>query len=264
MVRQNGNKSQIMLGTSVWRRRFGARADVVGETIQINSWINWPETGSRGYTVVGLLPESIGALPCSAWFRRGGVQFDSELPYCLPLDEAATLTREFRDTEVIGRLKQGVSLTQAEADLQLIAARIAQQFPDSNADWTVRVVPLHRHIFGQVGFMVTALFWASLAILAIGCGNAAHMVLVRFTRNLPNLAIRASLGASPARLAGQVVLESLVLVGLASLIALLLTTRCLSVLSNLAPPGIPRASAGRPAHSPPWAAVPGRLPRSAG
>lgn len=238
--RQRGNFGQIMLGTEVWRRHFGSRADIVGETIQINTWRDWPRTGSRGYTVVGLLPDALRSLPSSAWFMQGGVQFDSELPYCLPLDENSTLSREFRTVEVIGRLKPNVTVEQAQADLELIAARVAQQFPETNGDWTVRVVSLRQHVFGQVNFLLVALSIASCSILLIGCGNAAHMVLLRFRTRLPTFAIQASLGATPMRLAAQVFLESALLVAGAVVSSVFLTRACLITLSEMAPPGIPR------------------------
>ena len=232
--------NQIMLGTNFWNRRFQSDPTIVGKVIEVNSWATWPKTGSRGYTLTGLLPDGLTCLPCQSWFSNSGLNIESELDFCLPMDINSPSDRTWREVEVVGRLKQGVSLHQAQSEMDLIAARLQAYYPIANGDWTVRLVPLKKHIFANVDAFVFAMFGGAILILAIGNGNASILLFSRFTQRQTDLAVQIALGATPNRLFRQLLVEAALLVLSSSLAGIMMTRYLLAYLTFLAPRNIPR------------------------
>ena len=172
-----------------WRSRFAGRADVVGRTIQLDG---------RTYTIVGVMPERF-------WFDSRDVEVWLPMPF--PRTDGA---RDARTLMAIARLKRGVPTDRAQADAQVVAKRLAQEHTQSNAGWDIMLTGLLPFGPGETIFfaMVTTL---TGLLLAAGCAHIANLLLARGMERRGEIALRAALGASRARILRQLFVETLVL-----------------------------------------------------
>lgn len=188
---QPGKNHVVLLRHRLWRERFGADPNMIGRDIRMDG---------TPYRVIGVLrPGPRDRLPADLW-----------IPLSLKPDEIAN--RQFRLLLVSGRLKPGVTIAQAQQEMNVIAERLAQQFPDSNKGRTVSVEPLQNNFLGPD---VARNLWLLLAavgfVVLIACVNVANMLLSRGASREREIAIRAALGATRGRLARVALTESLVL-----------------------------------------------------
>ena len=208
----------VLLNYSLWQRRFGSDPGVVGRAIALNG---------KSYTVVGVMPRPMQLPGSGKWKDQVWV------PIAFPAEEAAQRGSHF--LEVIARMKPGVTLTQAQAEMDTIAARLAQQYPDQNKRRGAVVVPLHEQIVGDIKPALLILLGAVAFVLLIACANVANLLLARAAARQKEIALRLALGASRSRLARQFLTESVLLAMFGASVGLLLAFGGIRVLKTFIP-----------------------------
>lgn len=216
-----GKNHVVVLSYPFWQRVFGGASDVLGRPIQLNG---------EPYTVVGVAPPGFGlASKVDAW-----------MPMAFKPDETANDARGGHYLNVVGRLRPGVTVAQAEAELKVLAAQLATQYPDSNKGWGIFMMPLQDYSVRDVRAVLYTLLGAVGCVLLIACANIANLLLARATARHREISIRAALGASRARLVRQLLTESVLLAVCGGLAGVLLARWGLDALLALAPANLPR------------------------
>jgi macrolide transport system ATP-binding/permease protein len=206
----------VMLSDAAWQKRFGGRSDVVGETVILSG---------VSYTIIGVLP------PDFHFALRERAEFWTTLHASSECD----LRRSCHSLEGIARLKDGVSLQSALADMQSIAAQLERQYPDSNRGQGASVVMLSQVIVGDIRPILLVLLGGAGLLLLIACVNVTSLLLVRSESRKREMAVRSALGASSARLVRQFATEALLLVAIGSALGLVSAAWAMRLLTRLIP-----------------------------
>jgi putative ABC transport system permease protein len=221
---RSGHDKELILTRGLWEREFGADRNAIGRTVRID--------GST-YTVLGVMDRDC--------------QFPQSVELWLPLalEPQAQRNRQDRYLQVMAHLKPGIAREQALAEMKAIAQRLSEQYPQTNHNWTVQVIPLRDYaVFrGSAPFMFLLLGTAGLVLL-IACANVANLLFARATGRGKEIAVRATLGASRWRVARQLLCESLVLGLLGSVVGLLLAQWAIYLFLANMPPELERFVAG--------------------
>ncbi len=215
----------VVLSHGLWQRRFGSDPNLVGKTLTLNG---------NQTTVVGIMPPGFQLqFPIS-------LQVDMWLP--MRIDPAAEAGRKAHYLYVLGRLKPGVSLEQAQSGMSNIAGQLQQEYPETNADKSAHVVSLHKQLVGNIQPYLYVLFAAVGFVLLIACANVANLLLARVAARHKEVAIRIALGAGRLRLIRQLLTESLMLSCCGGLLGLLIAYWGIDLLVALTPSDVPRLS----------------------
>ncbi len=211
-----GQSHLILLSYSIWQQSFGASKNVLGKRVRLSA---------DEYTIAGVLPEAFHFAPL------GKVDFWTTLDPSGP----CTKRRSCHNLYAVGRLKEGVSLQSALANLTVIAQQLERQYPESNRGQGANVLPLSEAIAGDFRPILTVLMSGAALLLLIAYANVANLILLRSESRRREMAVRRALGASAQRLMSQCGTEALALVLLASLIGLLLAKWTTQGLTRLIP-----------------------------
>jgi putative ABC transport system permease protein len=216
-----GSDAEVVISDGFWRRALGGDQQIVGKQIRLNS---------RPFTIVGVVPSStnLGFGQGDIWKPAGW-------------DSAAREDRALRQYFAVGRLRQGVTASQAQAEMTAIAARLAEKYPASNSDWTADMQDFGSLLFAGASSQVWLLLAISGAVLLIGCVNLASLFSARIGARAPEVATRLAIGASRWELARSLLAESLLVSLAGGALGVWLASISIPLLLRLIPQGLPRA-----------------------
>lgn len=217
-----GATPAVLLSYGFWQRRFGGDESIVGQQLTLNR---------ESYTVAGIMPPDF----------QFGFAADVTVPIGLSAERFSPRGRD-PGIDTVARLKDGVSTDAANAELNTIAARLEQQYPDTNKNRRVKLESLRETIVGDIRPTLLTLLGAVGLVLLIACANVANLLLARSARRQREIAIRTALGAGRRRIVRQLFTESMLLAIAAGLVGLVLALAGTNLLSRYVPEGIPRVN----------------------
>jgi len=227
-----GRAPSALLMYGMWARRFGSDPQIVGRSITLSG---------QDYQVVGVLPQSF-SLPLEVLPTLGSAE-PPEILLPLPLAAAAAGNRDHEDYNILGKLKRGVSIRQAQAEMDALTARLRQEHPDlypPNGGLTFGIVPLFEQVVGDVRKTLLILLGAVGFVLLIACANIANLLLSRAVGRQREIAVRTALGASRARIIQQLLTESTLLAISGGALGVLLSMWSIRWIRGLGSISVPR------------------------
>jgi putative ABC transport system permease protein len=209
----------VILGNGIWKRDFGSDRNIVGHNIRLDG---------QSLTVVGVLPTDLPLIgQAQMWLPMPRAHFLMQL-------------RGGHFLRAIGRLRRGVTLAQAQADLGTIAHQLAERYPDTDQGWSLRERSLREVLIGRVRPVLLVIWAAAGLLLAIACSNLANLFLTRSVGRQRELAIRTALGATCSRIARQALVETMLLALAGGALGVIAASWGVSLLRAFGPSDLPR------------------------
>jgi predicted permease len=227
-----GRTGTAILGYGTWARRYGRDPGVLGRTLMLNG---------QPHVIVGVLPESF-SLPREVMPTLGGAE-DAEVVLPLPLGPEAPAFRGREDYNILGRLRQGSTVSDVQARMDVLTSRLRAEHPDlypPNGGLTFGVVPLGEQVVGDVRRPLTILVGSVGFVLLIACANVANLLLSRALARQNEIAVRNALGAARMRIARQLLTESLLLALAGGALAIVLAQWSVRGIRALGTASVPR------------------------
>jgi predicted permease len=226
---QPGHEYEVILSDRLWRERFGADRDILGRSVRLNGYT---------YTVVGVMPA--GFVFPRAEEMPSSFNFPREAQLWVPLAIPEAPKGGPSELAVIGRLKPGITIAQAQAAMDLVTKHAETQNPLWKGWFTARVIPLARQVVGDTRLPLQLMLGAVGIVLLIACSNVANLLLARSLARKKEFTLRAALGAGHGRLIRQLLTESLLLAVTGGIVGLLFAKTGIYFVKLLGPTSIPR------------------------
>ncbi len=227
-----GKPATTILTHGFWQRRFGSDPEIVGKTLTLNG---------NNLTIVGVMSAGFSwnkeVMPAVNGIERA----DLLLP--LPMSESARANRGNEDFNIFARLKPGITVAQAQAEMDVIAGRMKEQYPANyppEGGLTISVVPLLEQVVGDIGDALPVLFGAVAFVLLIASANVANLLLARAASRRKEIAIRTAVGAGRVRILRQLLTESVLLALMGGAVGLVIALLAVKLLRVFGPENIPR------------------------
>ena len=213
-----GGEPVVVLSYGLWQRRFGADPNLICSKLTLSG---------KSTTVIGIMPP--------------GFDFPTQTEVWVPLAlDASTERRDNRYLQAIARLKTGVTVEQAQAEINVISNRLGQEYAETNSGWGVSLSTVHERMVGEVRPSLLLLLGAVTFVLLIACANVANLLLARAAARQKEIAIRTALGAGRLRVIRQLLTESVLLSALGGALGLLLSVWLTDLLIAISPANTPR------------------------
>jgi putative ABC transport system permease protein len=221
---ETGKNQEIILSYGLWERRFASDPNILGKELKVFG---------KGFVIVGVMPKGFDyPRPAEAWIP-------------LSFDVKSRAERDSRYMWVVAKLKQGVSVSQATAEMHTIAARQAQSYPDSYKGWNLRVMPMNEFSVGDLTRQFTFLLLGAVGfVLLIACADVANVQFARVTGRHKELAVRTAMGASRSRIIRQLLTESVLLSLAGAALGLVIGQWAITLILRHMPPEVARFIAG--------------------
>jgi putative ABC transport system permease protein len=228
------NHHYVILGHGFWRRYLSADESVLGGTIMLR-------TGGEEavYTVVGVMPPEARFLN-TAWSFSTFTEVNAQVDFWIPIDRELPESRGAHNWDVIARLKPGVHVKEAQAEMDGIAKRITSKYGDPNHASTVKVISLRAHLVGETRPLILLGIGGAVFVMLIACANVTNLLHVQSLARRREMALRAALGAGRLRIVRQLITETVLLATMGGFLGLLLAWWGVEVFRAIAPHDIPR------------------------